>query len=108
MDVASLVRDMRQERETAIFRILQESLTNIARHANANHVDIRLSQDHSDVVLEVRDNGRGIGEEQVTIGNFLGFLGMRERAHLLRGKFTITSCAGGGTRVRVRIPETGK
>jgi signal transduction histidine kinase len=96
------------ERVTAIFRIFQESLTNIARHANASQVDIRLSQDHGDVVLQVRDNGRGIGEEQVTTAKSLGILGMRERAHLLGGELTISGSAERGTMVRVRIPEAGK
>jgi signal transduction histidine kinase len=96
------------ERATAIFRIFQESLTNIARHANASQVDIRLSEDHGDVVLQVRDNGRGIGEEQVTTAKSVGILGTQERAHLLGGELTISGSAERGTMVRVRIPEAGK
>lgn len=96
------------ERATAIFRIFQEGLTNIARHANANQVNIRLSKDHGDVVLEVRDNGRGIGEEQLSTGRSFGILGMRERALLLGGELTISGAAGKGTIVRVRIPEADR
>jgi PAS domain S-box-containing protein len=96
------------ERATAIFRIFQETLTNIARHANATQADIRLSKENSDVVLEVRDNGRGIDQEQLSIGRSFGILGMRERALLLGGELTISGEAGKGTVVRVRIPDAGR
>jgi signal transduction histidine kinase len=93
------------ERATAIFRIFQETLTNIARHANATQVDITLSKDDGDIVLEVRDNGSGIAEEQLSTAGSLGILGMRERALLFGGEFTISGAAGKGTIVRARIPE---
>jgi signal transduction histidine kinase len=93
------------ERATAIFRIFQETLTNVARHANATRVDVRLSKEDGDVILEVSDNGRGIGAEQFSSGTSLGILGMRERAHLLGGELTIHGAEGEGMIVRVRIPE---
>jgi PAS domain S-box-containing protein len=95
-----------QERATAIFRILQETLTNIARHASATQVDISLNMDDGDVALEVRDNGCGISEEHLTNRKSLGMLGMRERAHLLGGKLRVSGTPGVGTIVRVRIPDT--
>jgi PAS domain S-box-containing protein len=95
-----------REQSTAIFRIFQETLTNVARHANATQVDVRLSEYDGYIELEVRDNGRGIAKEQLSDGG-LGILGMRERAILLGGDFTIEGAPGKGTLVRVRIPETG-
>ena len=96
------------ERTTAIFRILQETLTNITRHAEATQVYVRLGQDNGSIVLEVRDNGRGIGEAQLSTGRSLGILGMRERALLLGGELTIRGAPGKGTVVSVVIPETGR
>ena len=93
------------EATTAIFRILQETLTNITRHAEATRVDIRLGRENGNIVLEVRDNGRGIGEEQLLAGRSLGILGMRERALLLGGQLTIHGAPGKGTIVRVVIPK---
>ena len=94
-----------QEKATAIFRIFQETLTNIARHANANEVRARLATEDCNVTLEVRDNGVGIHEEKLRKGGSLGILGMRERVTLLGGDLTITSSPGNGTAVLVRIPQ---
>ena len=94
------------ERATALFRIFQETLTNVARHANATEVHVGLAYDKRDVSLEVRDNGTGISEEQLTAANSLGLLGMLERALLLGGELTINGIPGKGTTVRVRIPQT--
>jgi signal transduction histidine kinase len=94
-----------QQRITAIFRIFQETLTNVTRHAEATQVDVRLGWEDGNIVLEVRDNGRGIGEEQLSTGRSLGILGMRERALLLGGELTISGQTGKGTTVRLRIPS---
>jgi len=91
------------ERATALYRIFQEALTNIARHARATQVAIGLVQDGSHLSLEVRDNGIGIAPEQLSASGSLGILGMRERAMLLGGEFTIAGEPGSGTTVRVRI-----
>jgi PAS domain S-box-containing protein len=93
------------ERATAIFRIFQETLTNVTRHAEATQVDVRLGREDGYIVLEVRDNGRGIGEEQLSAGGSLGILGMRERALLLGGALTISGAPGKGTLVTLRIPK---
>jgi PAS domain S-box-containing protein len=95
------------DRTTAIFRIFQETLTNITRHAEATQVNVRLGREDGNIVLEVRDDGRGIAEEQLSTGGSLGILGMRERALLLGGELTIRGAPGRGTIVRVLIPETG-
>jgi two-component system sensor histidine kinase UhpB len=92
------------ERSTALFRIFQEVLTNVARHAQATRVRARISADDGWLVMEVQDNGRGItGEDQSRTRSF-GVLGMRERATLLGGKLAVTGEPGVGTAVRVRIP----
>jgi signal transduction histidine kinase len=93
-----------QERATAIFRILQETLTNVARHADATQVDIRLAREDGSLSLEVHDNGIGISEEQLSASGSLGILGMRERSLLLEGEFLMSGAPNQGTRVRVRIP----
>jgi signal transduction histidine kinase len=103
MDIA-----LDQERATALFRILQETLTNIARHAKATRVDVRLAQENGDLILEVHDNGQGIGEEQLSTGSSLGILGMRERALLLGGELTISGDPTSGTTVSVRIPRPNR
>ncbi len=93
------------KRTTAIFRIFQETLTNITRHAEATRVDVRLGREDGDIVLEVSDNGRGIDQERLSTGRSFGILGMQERALLLGGEFTISGAPGKGTIVRLRIPQ---
>ena len=94
-----------QERATALFRILQETLTNVARHANATEVKVRLAKADGTLTLEVHDNGKGVGRAQLSHSASLGILGMRERALVLGGKLTITGGPGKGTTVRVQIPD---
>lgn len=94
------------ESATALFRIVQETLTNIARHANASEVNIRLTDERGQLTLEVRDNGRGISEDQLSGSRSLGILGMRERVLLIGGELTISGSPGQGTTVRVRIPRS--
>ncbi|MBZ5594208.1 MAG: transporter substrate-binding domain-containing protein [Acidobacteriia bacterium] len=91
------------QRSTALFRILQEALTNITRHADANRVDVRLELSHGDLTLEVHDNGTGIPEEQ-SPGRTFGIIGMQERALALGGEVTVKPHPSGGTVVRARIP----
>jgi two-component system sensor histidine kinase UhpB len=88
--------------ETALFRIAQESLTNVARHAHAQHVTISLTQDQEQIYLQVRDDGRGFDSAQQHAG--LGIFGMHERAELLGGTVTIQSQPGQGTMVRAVLP----
>ena len=89
---------------TTMFRIFQEILTNVARHARATRVDIELAIRESAVSLEVVDNGIGIHETARTAKRSLGLLGMQERALLFGGDVSITGSPGHGTRVSVSIP----
>lgn len=89
---------------TAFFRVFQETLTNIIRHAEATRVEVHFTLQNGWLVLEVRDNGRGITSGKVASPESLGLLGMRERATLLGGTFAIQGGPGQGTTVSVRIP----
>jgi PAS domain S-box-containing protein len=89
---------------TALFRIAQEALTNVARHAAATAARVRLFREGEDVVLRVEDNGRGIGAENSSPTGSLGVVGMRERAALLGGSVQITGSPGEGTVVEARVP----
>ncbi len=88
--------------QLALYRIVQESLTNVGRHAQATTVLIRLEEDGRDYVLTVTDDGRGIDDSADHDGG--GLLGMRERAELLGGRFEAANLSGGGFRVKAGIP----
>jgi PAS domain S-box-containing protein len=92
------------EQSTALFRILQEILTNVARHAQATNVYIRLEQSGEHVSLQVGDNGRGISGVEQSGPEAFGLLGMRLRAQQQGGSFDIQGISGTGTTVTVRIP----
>ena len=94
-----------QARATSIFRIFQEAVTNIVRHAEASHIYVRLMQHANAVLLEVADDGKGMSRRQITDRNSLGILGMRERARLWSGYVTINSTPDVGTTVTIWIPH---
>ncbi|EQA37206.1 GHKL domain protein [Leptospira inadai serovar Lyme str. 10] len=93
------------ESATAIFRILQETLTNVIRHSQATIVDVSLSQNASNLRLSVHDNGVGIPTDKISNSKSLGLIGMRERATVLGGELTIENNNSKGTTVTVRIPR---
>ncbi len=95
------------EVSTALFRIVQESLTNVSRHSRATLVVVALQQDEGGTLLSVTDNGRGMDERLLTAPQSLGLIGMRERSVMLGGRLAIASQPGVGTRVEVRIPGPG-
>ncbi len=92
------------ERATALFRVVQESLTNVARYAGASCVQVVLRRIDANLSLEVRDDGRGITPDKIADPNSYGILGMRERMQLLGGDFEIEGSPGRGTRVHVTLP----
>ncbi len=94
-----------RDRAMAIFRIFQEALTNVARHANATSVNVNLGLESGNLMLEVRDNGEGIPESALTDPKSLGLLGMKERALAFGGRVNIVSNPGDGTRVIMVIPS---
>jgi len=89
---------------TALFRIVQESLTNVARHAQATAVDISLARQENRLRLIVRDNGKGITPAQVAGSKSLGLIGMRERLYPWQGELKIEGSPGEGTIVTVNVP----
>jgi two-component system sensor histidine kinase UhpB len=96
------------EASTAMFRIFQEAMTNVARHAHASEVSIALQFRRGFLTLEIRDNGRGIQAGDLLGPHSLGILGMKERARQLGGDVTFESLSGGGTAVKVEIPGPAK
>jgi PAS domain S-box-containing protein len=100
LEAASLVRN--KDLATALFRIVQESLTNCVRHANAARVDIELLTNEKYLILKVQDNGQGFEMEKL-LGGGIGLVSMRERIDALGGQLHISSSPGNGTTVLVKI-----
>jgi PAS domain S-box-containing protein len=96
--------DLPEDRGIVLFRILQESLTNISRHAKARNVEISLRRDATHVRLEVKDDGEGFDPASIRNKKTFGLLGMRERAIMLHGDLSITSAPGRGAQVSLSIP----
>lgn len=97
--------DDEQERE--LYRIAQEALNNVIKHAAATRVVIRLMAEADDLVLEIEDDGKGFDQSLAARDDAFGILGMHERAALIGGSVAIDSHPGGGTRVRVTVPRGG-
>ena len=99
--------DIQKELATSIFRIFQETLTNIMRHSNATKCRITLSENEEELFLEVIDNGIGVTQWQIDNPKSFGMIGMRERAHLWGGAVHVQKAKPSGTTVRVVIPLSG-
>src|SRR5579871_30976 len=96
--------NLNSEQSTAVFRISQEALTNILRHAGATRVEVSLAEEDSAVVLKIRDNGRGITNQEKQAENSLGLGGMLQRARMAGGTVDISGAVNEGTVVTVRVP----
>lgn len=96
--------NLNREQSTAVFRIFQEALTNILRHARAKQVEISLQQRLGEFILSISDDGQGMRDSETSGSRSLGLIGMRERAHLIGGKIDIKGNEGCGTNVILRIP----
>lgn len=104
LELMEIPIDLDEDQTVAIFRIVQESLTNVTRHAKASFVEVTLSQSGNDLIVEVRDNGKGFDSVDAAKKKSFGLLGMRERAAVLGGGLDITSGPGQGTVISVHIP----
>jgi signal transduction histidine kinase len=93
-----------RELSTGVFRIFQEALTNVARHAEAKHVSVKLDREGRKLELDVHDDGKGISDEAARSPSSLGLLGLRERARRLGGEVSVKSRKPSGTRVRLTVP----
>ena len=94
-----------QRQTSAIFRVLQESLSNIVRHAQASEVDVALAQDEDAIVLRISDNGIGMQPGDDGKQAAFGLKSIRERVHALGGELRIDSQAGQGTALAIRLPQ---
>ena len=100
--IANPARELGNEQATAVFRIVQESLTNVGKHARASRVEVSLLEEDDALTVTVRDDGAGFDASARPAG--FGLLGVRERAYLLGGTSTVTSAPGRGTEVEVTLP----
>ncbi|HWN94874.1 MAG TPA: ATP-binding protein, partial [Methylomirabilota bacterium] len=101
------VEHLDAEKRTVLYRVAQESLTNVARHARASHVEVCIEKLSNAVHMQVKDNGRSFSVERMlhaNKNNRLGLLGMRERVEMVGGRFGVESAPGQGTVVEVQIP----
>jgi signal transduction histidine kinase len=89
---------------TAVFRIIQESLANVAKHARASRAEVSIEQNGSGVTINVRDDGLGFSPQDPRKPNSFGLVGLRERAYLLGGEVAFISAPGRGTNIEVRLP----
>jgi signal transduction histidine kinase len=96
--------ELHPDQATALFRIFQEALTNISKHAHASCVTVRLTRTNRSVRLEVIDNGRGIARRDRLKPKSFGLRGMEERANALGGQLAVSTANGGGTHVTLKIP----
>jgi signal transduction histidine kinase len=92
---------------TAVFRVFQEALTNVIRHAGATHVDVRIEEASTGLIMTVSDDGEGIAPDKLENPRSLGLLGMRERARRLGGTVTIERRKPHGTTVTLELPSSG-
>ena len=95
--------ELDRDRATALFRIFQEAMTNVARHSNASRVNIGLMRNGGALLMEISDNGRGISEADIAESRSFGILGIKERALLLGGEVEIKGIPGQGTTLSVRV-----
>jgi signal transduction histidine kinase len=103
MCIANHEIQLEENQAIALFRIVQESLTNVARHAKADKVVITLGRDADNYILKIRDDGVGFDTSEIKTSSF-GLVGIRERAMLLGGTFFICSQPGSGTEIVMNIP----
>jgi signal transduction histidine kinase len=98
------LENMPKSTATAVYRAIQESLTNIARHAGAKNARVVIAAENGSLEVEVEDDGRGIAPEDLAKARSLGLKGMRERIAFLGGSFEVARAPRGGTRLRIKVP----
>jgi len=101
------VEQVNGDKRTVLYRVAQEALTNVTRHAQASHVDVKIQKLDDAICMKIKDNGKGFQGKHVLHAKKnrrLGLLGMRERLDMVGGNFTITSRPGKGTSIIAQIP----
>jgi signal transduction histidine kinase len=104
LDIEGEIDLIDNEVSIAVFRIFQETLTNITRHSHATHTKVKIWCSDNELMMDVEDNGKGISIGELNSSMSLGIIGMRERVNILRGKFAVFGDPGKGTKVHVKIP----
>jgi two-component system sensor histidine kinase NreB len=94
--------------ETTVFRIIQEALTNVARHAKTDSVDVKLQLDEKVIEIEISDQGQGFNPNEVDVSSHMGLTSMSERAYAVGGLLEIDSSPAKGTRIHAALPLEGK
>ncbi|PKO06105.1 MAG: hypothetical protein CVU41_08305 [Chloroflexi bacterium HGW-Chloroflexi-3] len=102
-EVVGEIERLPNELETAIYRIVQEALTNIVRHANASHADVLLERNKNSIIVIIEDDGIGFDPKNREI-NHLGLVGMQERATMLGGSITLESFLHRGSTIKLEVP----
>jgi signal transduction histidine kinase len=100
--------DITKLNATGIFRIYQETLTNVARHAQATTVDAIVTCEQGDITLTISDNGKGLNPAELKAKKTLGIVGMKERAAMMKGNLTVQPGVSGGTTVVLSVPAHNK
>lgn len=107
LSALAAVEHVKGDKRTVLYRVAQEALTNVGRHARATRADVKIQKRNGAFSMKITDDGKGFDPEHVLGGKKqtrLGLLGMRERVDMVGGNFTILSAPGKGTTVLVRIP----
>jgi signal transduction histidine kinase len=110
LSVFAAVEQVKEDKRTVLYRVAQEALTNVARHAHASRAEVKIQKLSDAVCMEIQDNGKGFQTQGVLRAKEqkrLGLLGMRERVEMVGGTFTIKSIPGKGTTVHAEIPFGG-
>ena len=103
------IEQVNGDKRTVLYRLAQEALTNVARHARASEAEVRIQKLDGAICMRIKDNGKGFSAERLSHGKKnkrLGLLGMRERVEMVNGKFTVESTPGKGTTIQAQIPLT--
>jgi signal transduction histidine kinase len=104
LEIDATIPPLGQDNAINVFRIFQESLSNVMRHSGASNVVISLKSEKRKIVLQIRDNGVGISDRDISSASSFGILGMEERARLCHGKFSIKGTPDKGTTVSLSVP----
>ena len=107
LTVFAKVEELSSARRTVLYRVAQEALTNVGRHANASRVDVNIQRVSSTVCMDIHDNGKSFDAERILrTGKTrrMGLIGMRERVEMIGGKFSVDSSPGNGTTIKVQVP----
>ena len=108
MTVEPIEFNLQNEISAVLYRIFREALTNVVRHAQAQHVYVRLIQRLDSVILSIRDDGRGITKKEISSDISLGLVGIRERVRTINGSLSLEGKSGKGTMLIVEVPLSKK